>query len=62
MGEPLRNLDICPKNMYNIDETGARLSVLNILKVLIGSDEPQPYWKVGANRTLITVIEYIIGS
>jgi hypothetical protein len=34
MGEQLRNLDIRPKNMYNIDETGVLLSVLNILRYL----------------------------
>jgi hypothetical protein len=59
MGEQLGNPDILPENMYNMDETGVLLSVLNTLKVLISSDELRPYRKVGANRTLVTAIECI---
>jgi hypothetical protein len=50
---------ILPENIYNMDETGVLLSVLNSLKVLVGKDELRDYRGVGVKRTLITAIECI---
>lgn len=59
IGEQLRNPDILPENVYNMDETGVLLSVLSTLKVLVSSDKPQPHRKAGVKRTLVTAIECI---
>lgn len=59
IGEQLKNPEILPKNVYNMDETGVLLSVLNTLKVLVSSDVPRPYRKAGVKRTLVTAIECI---
>jgi DDE superfamily endonuclease len=45
--------------MYNIDETGVLLSILNSLKVLVGKNELKTYRGAGVKRTLITAIECI---
>jgi hypothetical protein len=55
----VRNPDILPENVYNMDETGVLLSVLGTLKVLVNSDKPRPYRKAGVKRTLVTAIECI---
>ena len=50
---------ILPENIYNIDEIGVLLSILNYLKVLISKDELWDYRGVGVKCTLITAIECI---
>jgi hypothetical protein len=50
---------ILAENIYNIDETGVLLSVLNSLKVLVDKNELRNYRGAGVKRTLITAIEYI---
>jgi hypothetical protein len=47
------------ENIYNIDETGVLLSVLNSLKVLVGKTELRNYRGVRVKRTLITAIECV---
>jgi hypothetical protein len=47
------------KNIYNTDETGVLLSILNSLKVLVGKNELKTYRGAGVKRTLITAIECI---
>jgi hypothetical protein len=59
MGEQLRNPDILPENVYNMNETGVLLSVLSTLKVLVSSDLPRPCRKAGVKRTVVTAIECI---
>lgn len=59
IGKELADPQILPENVYNMDETGVLLSVLNSLKVLVGKDELRDYRGVGVKRTLITAIEYI---
>ena len=47
------------ENIYNIDETGVLLSVLNSLKVLVGKNEPRNYRGAGVKRTWITTIKCV---
>ena len=58
IGKELNNPAILRENIYNMDETGVLLSVLNSLKVLIGNDGLD-YRGAGIKRTLITAIECI---
>ena len=46
------------KNIYNIDNIGVLLNILNSLKILIGKNN-LGCRGVGVKRTLITAIEYI---
>jgi hypothetical protein len=50
------------ENIYNMDETGVLLSVLNSLMVLIGKNEPRNYRGAGVKRSLITAIECVCVS
>jgi hypothetical protein len=59
IGKELHNPVILQENIYNIDEIGVILSILNSLKVLIGKDNPQSYRGIGVKHTIVTVIEYI---
>ena len=55
----LKNFVLKPCNIYNMDETGELLAVLNSLKVLISSDNLRTCCGTGKDRTRITVIECI---
>ena len=55
----LTNPFILTENIYNMDETGVLLSVLNSLKVLVGKTELRNYRGVGVKRTLITAIKCV---
>lgn len=59
IGKELRQPGVLAENVYNIDETGVLLSVLNSLKVLVGRDETSKYRGAGVQRKLITAIECI---
>lgn len=59
IGKELANPAILTENIYNMDETGVLLSVLNSLKVLVGKDELRNYRGAAVKRTLITAIECI---
>ena len=50
---------ILPKNVYNMDESGVILSVLNSLKVLVSKNDLRTYRGAGVKRTLVTAIECI---
>jgi hypothetical protein len=39
IGEQLQNPNILPENVYNMDEIGIMLSILNSVKVLVGKDD-----------------------
>jgi hypothetical protein len=59
IGKELASPLILAENIYNMDETGVLLSVLNALKVLVGNNELRNYRGVGVKRTLITAIERV---
>jgi hypothetical protein len=59
IGKELANPQILAENIYNMDETGVLLSVLNSLKVLVGKNELRNYRGAGVKRTLITAIECV---
>lgn len=50
------------ENVYNIDETGVMLYILNSIKVLISKDDPRDYRGTGVKRTMVTAIECISAS
>jgi len=50
---------ILAENIYNIDEIGVLLSILNSLKVLVDNNELRNYRGAGVKRTLITAIKYV---
>ena len=59
IGKELDNPAIMPENVYNMDETGVLLSVLNSLKVLVGSHNLRKHRAVAVKRSLITAVECI---
>jgi hypothetical protein len=59
IGKELANPLILAENIYNMDETGVLLSVLNSLKVLVSKNELRNYRGAGVKRTLITAIECV---
>jgi hypothetical protein len=59
MEKELANPAILAENIYNMDETGVLLSVLNSLKVLVSKNELRNYRGAGVKGTLITAIECI---
>lgn len=63
MIEPeLRAADVEPENIYNMDETGVMLSMLNSVTVLLGKDDKHDYRGAGVKRTMITAVECISAS
>ena len=59
IGKELKNPTLKPRNVYNIDETGVLLAVLNSLKVLVSSDNLQKCRGTEKDRTKITAIKCI---
>jgi hypothetical protein len=59
IGKELRNPDILPENVYNMDETGIMLSMLNSVKVLVGKDDTHAYRGARVKRTMVTAVECI---
>ena len=59
IGEELQNPATLPKNVYNMDETGIMLSMLNSVKVLVGKDDTRDYRGARVKRTMVTAIECI---
>jgi hypothetical protein len=59
IGRELADPAILPENVYNMDETGVLLSVLNSLKVLVGKDDLRKHRGTTVKRTLVTAIECI---
>jgi hypothetical protein len=62
VGKELQDPGIHPGNVYNMDETGILLGVLNSLKVLVSSYDLSDGRGAGVQRTLITAIECTSGS
>jgi hypothetical protein len=60
--EVLEDPSIEPGNVYNMDETGVMLSMLNSVKVLIGRDDERDYRGAGVKRTMVTAVECISGD
>jgi hypothetical protein len=58
----LQDPAILPENVYNMDETGVMLCLLNSVKVLVGKDDPRDYRGAGVKRTIVTAIECISAS
>lgn len=59
IGHQLHDPAIIPENVYNMDETGALLSVLSSLKVLVRKQDLTNYRGAGVQRALVTAVEYI---
>ncbi|KAJ5100120.1 hypothetical protein N7532_007121 [Penicillium argentinense] len=59
IGRELADPAILPGNVYNMDETGVLLSVLNSLKVLVSKDDLRKHRGTTVKRTLVTAIECI---
>jgi len=59
IGKELSNPAVLQENVYNMDETGVLLSVLNSLKVLVSSKDLRKYRGAAVKRTNITAIECI---
>jgi hypothetical protein len=62
IGEVLHKPGTLPANVYNMDETGVMLSMLNSVKVLVGKDDIQCYRGARVKRTLVTAVECISGD
>lgn len=50
---------VLPENVYNIDETGVLLSLLESVKALVGRENLQGYRGSVVKQTLVTAIECI---
>ncbi|KAJ5674366.1 uncharacterized protein N7477_004300 [Penicillium maclennaniae] len=59
IGRELADSAILPENVYNMDETGVLLSVLNSLKVLVGKDDLRKHRGTTVKRKLVTAVECI---
>lgn len=55
----MKDSAILPENVYNMDETGVMLCMLNSVKVLVSKDDRRDYRGVGVKRTTVTAIECI---
>jgi hypothetical protein len=59
IGSVIQDPAILPKNVYNMDETEVMLSMLDLMKVLIGKDDLRKHQGAGVKRTIVTTIECI---
>ena len=57
--EVLRDPDVLPENVWNMDETGVMLSKLNSVKVLVSKDNQHGCRGARVNRKSITAIECV---
>jgi hypothetical protein len=62
IGKVLKDSAILPENIYNMDETGVILCMLNSVKVLVSKDDRRDYKGAGVKRTTVTAIECISGN
>jgi hypothetical protein len=58
----LHGADVKPENVYNMDETGVMLSMLNSVTVLLGKHDEHDYRGAGVKRTMVTAVECISAS
>ncbi|KAJ5240569.1 uncharacterized protein N7469_002160 [Penicillium citrinum] len=59
IGQELADATVLPENVYNMDEPGVLLSVLNSIKVLVGKNDLRKHRRTTVKRTLVTAIECI---
>ena len=59
MGKELQSPAILAENVYNMDEIGIMLSMLNFVKVLVGKNDTRGYRGARVKRTMVTAIECI---
>lgn len=59
MGKVLQDPSIRAENVYNMDETGVMLNMLDSVKVLVGKGDVRDYRGARVKRTTITAIECI---
>jgi hypothetical protein len=59
IGPVLYEPDILLENVYNMDETGVMLSMLNSVKVLVSKDDTHAYRGACVKRTIVTAVECI---
>jgi hypothetical protein len=59
IGKELRDSEIDPQNVYNMDETGIMLCMLSSIKVLVGKNDVRNYRGAGVRRSMVTAIECI---
>jgi hypothetical protein len=59
IGTVLKDSAILPENVYNMDETGVMLCMLNSVKVLVSKDDRRDYRGAGVKRTTVTAVECI---
>jgi hypothetical protein len=59
IGRELQDPEIDPWNVYNMDETGIMLCMLNSVKVLVGKNDARNYRGAGVRRSMVTAIECI---
>ena len=62
IGEVLQDPAVLPENVWNTDETGVMLSMLNSVKVLVSKDNQHGCRGARVQRTLITAIECVSAS
>jgi hypothetical protein len=62
IGKVLNDPAILQENVYNMDETGVMLCILNSVKVLVSKDDKRDYRGAGVKRTTVTAIECISGN
>jgi hypothetical protein len=59
----IKDPNILPENVYNMDETGVMLSMLGSVKVLVGKDDDRRGHRgAGVKRTMVIAIECISGG
>jgi len=59
IGAELHKPEILPENVYNMDETGVMLSMLNSIRVLVSKADMQRYRGARVKRTMVTAVECI---
>ena len=59
IGKALQDPAILAENVYNMDEMGIMLSMLNSVKVLVGKNDTRGYRGARVKRTMVTAIECI---
>lgn len=59
IGKVIQDPAILPENVYNMDEIGVMLSMLNSVKILVSKDDQRDYRGAGVKRISVTAIECI---
>lgn len=59
IGKELQNPATLLENVYNMDETGIMLSMLNSVKVLVGKDDTHAHKGARVKRTMVTAVKCI---